>query len=168
MRYPIYPSTIVNGNLPTMAEMGPPDLRPTSSTAGRYQGRLDKMFGRNLAGLSGAGLIDDSKNVGEDREPAYALNELKVMAELDDTDGAGIFDAPGTTPNNYPDAGVFANNWAWPGYLARERMYSPSEVVDSTTGRRIIPVNGGQVSFDSAAQIAFIEAGRYNLSLIHI
>lgn len=158
MRYPIYPSTIMNGSLPSMVEMGPPDLRPTSSTAGRYQERLDRMFGRNLAGLG----ADAEKNVGEDREPAYALNELRVMAELDDTDGAGIFDAPGTVPNNYPDAGVFSNNWAWPGYLMRERMYSPSEVVDSTTGRRIIPVNGGTVSMDSAAQIAFIEAGRYN------
>ncbi len=156
MRYPVYPSTILNGNLPTLAEMGPPDLRPTSSTAGYYQGRLDRMFGRHLAGA------DTEKQVGEDREPAYALNELRVMAELDDTDGAGIFDAPGSKPNNYPDAGVFATSWAWPGYLARERMYAPSEVLDSTTGRPIIPVNGGTVSMDSAAQIAFIESGRYN------
>jgi hypothetical protein len=156
MRYPVYPSTILNGNLPNLAEMGPPDLRPTSSTAPYYQGRLDSMFGRHLAGA------DTQKQVGEDREPAYALNELRVMAEMDDTDGAGIFDAPESKPNNYPDAGVFATSWAWPGYLARERMYSPSEVLDSTTGRPIIPVNGGTVSMDSAAQIAFIESGRYN------
>ena len=156
MRYPVYPSTILNGNLPTLPEMGPPDLRPTSSTAPYYQGRLDSMFGRHLAGA------DTQKQVGEDREPAYALNELRVMAEMDDTDGAGILDAPESKPNNYPDAGVFAASWAWPGYLARERMYAPSEVLDSTTGRPIIPVNGGTVSMDSAAQIAFIESGRYN------
>jgi len=154
MRYPVYPSTILNGNLPTMPEMGPPDLRPTSSTAGYYQGRLDSMFGRHLAGAE--------KPVGDDREPAYALNELRLMAELDDTNGQGIFDPPGTKPNNYPDAGVFAQSWGMPGYLHREKMYAPSEIIDGTTGRPVIYVNGGAVSLDSAAQIAFIESGRYN------
>jgi len=153
MRYPIYPSTIVNGNLPTMPEMGPPDLRPTSSTAGYYQERLDSMFGRHLAGAE--------KPVGDDREPAYALNELRLAAEMDDVNGSGIFDPPGTKPNNYPDAGVFAMSWGMPGYLQREKMYAPSEVVDGTTGRPVIYVNGGAVSLDSAAQIAVIESGRY-------
>jgi len=154
MRRPVYPSTILNGNLPTMPEMGPPDLRPTSSTAGHYQERLDSMFGRHLAGAE--------KPMGSDAEPAYALNELRLMAELDDTDGAGIFDPPGTKPNNYPDAGVFAQGWGMPGYLHREKMYAPSEIIDGTTGRPVTYVNGGAVSLDSAAQIAFIESGRYN------
>lgn len=154
MRYPVYPSTILDGNLPTMVDMGPPDLRPTSSTAGAYQGRLDSMYGRHLAGAE--------KGMGDDSEPAYALNELRLMAELDDTSGQGIFDPPGSKPNTYPDAGVFAQSWGMPGYLQRERMYAPSEVVDGTTGRPVTYVNGGAVSMDSAAQIAFIESGRYN------
>lgn len=152
-RYPIYPSQIINGNLPSMAEMGPPDLRPSSSTASYYQRRLDSMYGRHLAGAA--------KAMGDDAEPAYALNELKLMAELDDTAGDGIFDPDGSRPNNYPDAGILASSYSFPGYLARERMYEPSEVVDQTTGRPVIYVNGGAVSMDSAAQIAFIEAGRY-------
>ncbi len=154
MRYPVHASTIVSGNLPTMVEMGPPDLRPSSSTAGYYQGRLDSMYGRHLAGAE--------KPVGADTEPAYALNELKLMAELDDTNGAGIFDPPGSKPNNYPDAGVFAMSWGLPGYLAREKMYAPSEIIDGTTGRPVTYVNGGAVSLDSRAQIAFIESGLYN------
>ena len=154
MRYPVYASTILDGNLPTMPEMGPPDLRPTSSTAGYYQERLDSMFGRHLAGAE--------KPVGDDREPAYALNELRLAAEMDDVNGSGIFDPPGTKPNNYPDAGVFAMSWGMPGYLHREKMYAPSEIIDGTTGRPVTYVNGGAVSMDSAAQIAFIESGRYN------
>lgn len=151
--YPQYPSTILTGDLPSPAAMGPWDMYPSSSTAPYYQRRLDSMYGRHLAGAE--------KPVGSDEEPAYALNELKLMAEMDDTQGAGVFDPPGSRPNIYPDAGILASAYSLPGYLARERMYAPSEVVDSNTGRRVVYVNGGTVSMDSTAQIAFLEGGRY-------
>jgi hypothetical protein len=72
-----------------------------------------------------------------------------------------VFDAPGTGPNNYADAGCLADRFSKPGYLARERMFAQSEVRDATTGRPVVYVNGGAVAMDSAAQIAFIERGLY-------
>jgi hypothetical protein len=151
--YPVYPSTPYTGDLPTQMNMGPFDLYPSSSTGRRYQRRFDKMYGRHLAGVE--------KAVGSDDEPAYALNELRVMAEMDDTNGNAIFDPPGTRPNIYPDAGILASSYAIPGYLHRDRMYAPSEVIDANTGRPVTYVNGGMVSMDSTAEIAFMEAGAY-------
>lgn len=152
-RYPIYPSTVYTGDLPSQVNMGPFDLYPSSSTGPAYQRRFDQMYGRHLAGAE--------KPVGSDEEPAYALNELRLMAEMDDIDGNGVFDPPGTRPNRYPDAGIMASAYSIPGYLARDRMYSPSEVVDANTGRPVTYVNGGMVSMDSSAEIAFMEGGAY-------
>lgn len=154
-RFP-YPSQPYNGNLPSMAEVGPSDLRYTSGTAPRFENQMMASHGRWLAGLGAS--------PEETGEPAYALNELRLMAELDDAEGNGIFDPPGTAANIYPDAGVFANNQGLPGYLARERMYAESEVRDATTGRPIVVVNGGAVSMDDAAQVAFLEQSQYPLN----
>ena len=153
-RYPVYPSTILTGDLPSPFSMGPPDLYPSSSTAPAYQERLDSMYGRHLAGAE--------KTVGDDAEPAYALNELKYMAEMDDAQGNGVFDPSGSRPNIYPDAGIMASSYSIPGYLARERMWSDSEVVDGNTGRPVRYVPSGAVSMDTTAQIAFIEGGAYD------
>jgi len=112
------------------------------------------MYTRPLAG-TGIEVQDEKTDQG------WAANELAVYAEKDDVQGDGIFDPPGTEPNIYPDAGVFAQRYDLPGYLARERMYQSSEVVDATTGRPVIYVNGGAVSMDSAAQVAFIERNLY-------
>jgi hypothetical protein len=152
-QYPIYPSTPYTGDLPSQLNMGPFDLYPSSSTGPAYQRRFDSMYGRHLAGAE--------KPVGSDEEPAYALNELRLMAEMDDVDGNGVFDPPGTRPQLYPDAGIMASSYSRPGYLARERMYAPSEVVDANTGRPVTYVNGGMVSMDSTAEIAFMEGGAY-------
>jgi len=103
-----------------------------------------------------AGLGDSEK-----MEPAYAYNELKVMAEMDDVQGDGIFDPHGAQKNIHPGAGVFATNYALPGYSARERPFSFSEVRDATTGRPIRVVPSGAVANDSSAQIAFLERGLY-------
>ena len=154
-RYPVYPSQPNSGLVPPPGAFGPPDLYPTSSTAPYYQGRLDNFHGRHLAGA------EVEKRMGDDVEPAYALNELKLLEEMDDTAGNGVFDAPGTRPNNYPDAGVFASPFAFPGYLARERFWTKSEIIDGTTGRPVVYVPGGAVSMDSAAQVAFIESNRF-------
>lgn len=151
--YPVYPSTPSSGDLPSQVNMGPWDLYPSSSTAPYYQRRLDKMYGRHLAGAE--------KPMGSDEEPAYALNELKLMSEMDDVNGNGVFDPPGSRPNIYPDAGIMASSYAIPGYLHRDRMYAPSEVVDANTGRPVVYVNGGTVSMDSTAEIAFMEGGAY-------
>lgn len=153
--YPVYPMQPSSGELPSMFSSvnRASDLRYTSSTAPHYRAMIDRAHGRHLAGL---GEVQDEKV-----EQGWAANELAVLSELDDVQGNGIFDPPGTGPNIYPDAGILAQRASIPGYWARERMFAPSEVVDVTTGRPIIPVNSGAVAFDSAAQVAFIEKGMY-------
>jgi len=155
-KYPSYPTQPFTGNPPSMWSNvnRASDLTYSSSTAPHYQSKIDAAHGRRLAGL-GAEVQD------EKAEHGWSSNELAVMAEMDDVQNDGIFDPPGTRPNIYPDAGVLAARFDIPGYLARERMYAKSEVVDVTTGRPIVYVNGGAVSMDSAAQIAFLERGMY-------
>jgi hypothetical protein len=150
-KYPTYPSQPNSGNLPSMFAMGPPDLRASSSTASYYQGKIDRSHGRHLAGGLGS----------SEMEPAYAFNELAVMAEMDDIQGNGIFDPYGAQKNIHPGAGVFAVNYSLPGMHARERPFGFSEERDITTGRPIRAVPSGAVANDSSAQIAFLEQGLY-------
>jgi hypothetical protein len=151
-RYPIYPSQPNTGRVPSMVQMGPPDLRPTSSTGPYYAARLNNMHGRYLAGLGSS---------ESPMEPEYALNELRVLAEMDDVQGDGIFDPPNTQKNVHPGAGVFSVNYSLPGMHAREVPFGFSEEIDITTGRPIRAVPSGAVANDSAAQIAFLEGGLY-------
>lgn len=142
---------------PTGGRLGPPgspDLRPGQGPSPFYQAQIDQQYGRRLAGI---GEVQD-----EAAQPAWAANELEYMAEMDDVQGNGVFDPPGAHPNIHPSAGVFAARYSLPGYDARERPFSMSEVRDVTTGRPIRVVPGGAVAMDSAAQIAFIEGGLYD------
>ena len=152
--YPNYDSQPYTGNLLSMVEAGPSDARYSSGTAPAYAAPFDRRYGRRLAGTD----LDVSD---ESTDPGYASNELEVLAEMDDIQGNGVFDPPGTHPNIHPDAGVLAARYSLPGYHAREIPFAKSEVVDATTGRRVIGIPSGAVSLDSAAQIAFIEQGRY-------
>jgi len=152
--YPSYPTQPAGGDLPTMVEMGPPDMRATSHTAPAYQALIDRRYGRMLAGTD-----IDVQDEGTDQ--AWASNELALLAEGDDVQANGIFDPPGSSPNIYPDAGVFAGRFSLPGYHARERPWSQSEVRDATTGRPIVAVPSGAVAIDSVAEIAHIEQGLY-------
>lgn len=148
--YPKYASQPNRGRPPTMCEAGPPDLRASSGTSVRYQRNIDLAHGRFLAGLGSTNM-----------EPAYAFNELAVMAEMDDIQGNGVFDPHGSQKNVHPGAGVFATNYSLPGMHARERPFSFSEERDVTTGRPIRAVPSGAVANDSSAQIAFLEQGLY-------
>jgi len=158
--YPVYPTQPRSGNLPSMwSDVNrSSDTRYSSGTAPYYAGQIDSAHGRHLAGI---GEVQD-----EGAEQGWALNELRVMAEMDDVQNDGIFDPPGSPPNIYPDSGVFAQARSLPGYLARERMFQPSEVRDVTTGRQIIPVPNSPVAFDTSAQVAFIERGMFPVSPI--
>lgn len=157
MRYPQYDAQPYTGNLLSMQEAGTSDTRYTGATAPRYAAPFDRRYGRRLAGL-GADAIDVAD---ESSDPGWASNELELLAEMDDVQGNGVFDPPGTHPNIHPDAGVLAARFSLPGYHAREIPFAKSEVVDATTGRHVIGVPSGAVSLDSAAQIAFIEQGMY-------
>jgi len=97
----------------------------------------------------------------EAAQPATASGELEHYAQMDDTQGSGIFDAPGSVPNIHPDAGIFATHFALPGYHAREVPFSETEIIDVTTGRPVRAVPSGAVAMDSAAEIAFLEQGAY-------
>jgi hypothetical protein len=157
MRYPYHDPQPFTGNPPSM-NAHTSDTIYTGGTAPHFQHRIDRRYGRQLAGL---GVVQDERADGE--EPAWAANELAVMQELDDTQGSGIFDPPGSHPNIWPDAGVFAAHFSIPGYSAREVMWKQSEVVDATTGRPIVPVPSGAVAIDNAAQIAWLENQRFEL-----
>jgi len=156
--YPGYPTQPYTGSQPTMYDpsMVASDLRYSSSTAPIYQSRIERAHGRNLAGLGE--VLDE----GGELEKHYP-NELRVLAAADDVEGNGVFDAPNTHGNSslYPDAGIFAGRFNMPGYLAREKMYAFSEVVDATTGRPIYVVPNSPVAMDSAAQVQFIENQQY-------
>lgn len=153
--FPVYPTQPFTGQPPSMwSDVNrASDTRYSSSTAPYYQAKIDAAHGRHLAG-SDEDVQDEQSNSG------YALNELRLMAEMDDIQGNGVFDNPEVTePNIHPDAGIFQVRFSLPGYLARERMFAPSEVRDVTTGRPIIPVPNSPVAFDTNEQVAYIERG---------
>jgi hypothetical protein len=154
MRYPSYPSQPFTGNLLTGKQGGPPDARFTSITAPAYQSAIDNRYGRQLAG-------DEMQDQTQSPDNAFAVNELAMLRELDDVQGDGIFDPPGTHPNIYPDAGSLAARFALPGYHVREIPFKYSEVRDATTGRPIIPVPNGAVSLDTPAKMAQLEKFQY-------
>jgi hypothetical protein len=156
MHYPSYPSQPFTGAPLTGKQGGPPDARFTSYTAPMYQAIIDRRYGRQLAGDT-----DVQQDKTQSPDNAWAVNELEALRELDDVQGDGIFDPPGTHPNIYPDAGVLAARYALPGYHVREIPFKYSEVRDATTGRPIIPVPNGAVSLDTPAKIAQLERNSY-------
>lgn len=158
-RYPVFETQPNCGPLPNMWQMGPSDTRPSSGPSPYYKGRIAMQYGRHLAGLGNTeSPLSEKSDMGE---PAFASNELEFLAEMDDVQGNGIFDPPGSHPNIHPDAGMFAMRGNLPGYAVREKPFGFSEVRDVTTGRPIRVVPGGAVAMDSAAQIAFVEQGAY-------
>lgn len=143
--YPVYPTQRMNGDLPGVTQQGPSDLMPSGSTAPYYQARIDRMYGRHIAGL---GEVQDTDTV-----PGTALNELKLMAEQDDAFGNGVFEAP-RLRQNYTDAGVFAGKLNVPGYIEREQLWTETEVLDATTGAPLVVVPGGAVAMNDRERLA--------------
>jgi len=140
--YPVYDSTpIFGGDLPTIDDDGPPDMRP--SALNPYYDQYIGARGRNIAGLGGNMM---SADVGIKDYP----NELDSLAESDDVQGNGVFDPHLTHGNIHPDYGVFSDHENIPGYLVREQFYEPSEVIDGTTGNAVMFVPGGAVAIDQA------------------
>jgi len=166
--YPVFMSQPNAGTPPTLKQSPAPDVLYSSSTAPYFQEKINRAYGRHLAG-SDVEVQDEAAVIPEitlaqraaQAQPSTASGELEYYAAMDDTQGDGIFDPPGSHPNIHPDAGVFAARFSLPGYHARERPYSLTEVLDVTTGRPIRAVPNGAVSMDSAAQIAFLEQGLY-------
>lgn len=82
-------------------------------------------------------------------------NELDILQQADDVDGNGVFDPAGSHGNVHGDYGVFADHVSLPGYVERDRFYQPSEVIDATTGNKVVYVPGGAVAIDRAQRRAF-------------
>jgi hypothetical protein len=138
--YPKWPATpIFGGSLPTIDEIGPPDMRP--SAINPYFSLQSGAHGRHFAGLGGNMLSADQ---GIRDYP----NELDMLAAADDVQGNGVFDPHGSHGNLHVDEGVFADHENVPGYLVREEYYAPSEVIDATTGNPVMYVPGGAVAID--------------------
>jgi hypothetical protein len=138
--YPAWPNQpIFGGELPTIDEIGPPDMRP--SALNPYNTLQSGAHGRHFAGLGGN---MQSADPGIRDYP----NELDLLADADDVQGNGVFDPHGTQGNIHPDEGVFADHVDIPGYLVRETYYAPSEVTDATTGNKVMYVPGGAVPID--------------------
>ena len=96
-----------------------------------------------------------SQTTSADEGIADYPNELNRLSDLDDVQGNGMFDPFPSHGNIHPDFGVFADHQDIPGYIARDKFYEPSEVIDGTTGRPVMYVPSGAVSLDPGQKEAF-------------
>lgn len=185
--YPKYPATWFGGQLPGIKEMPgpPPDQTPTDNINPHYTAYA-ATHGRTLAGVGRTQTLRarcrklyGTRGLGADEEPPMDPlivrnsdeekpypNELEVLSELDDVQSNGIFDAPGTHGNVHPDAGIFADRQALPGYVAREQWYQPSEVIDATTGRPVMYVPAGSPALNPREMDALRETARYAQTIL--
>jgi hypothetical protein len=156
-RYPNYVTQPLTGKLPSMVEMGPPDTRASSGPAPIHVRRLQR--GRFLAGFGSTELVN-TPVITAKPVPATDANDLLRMEREDDVVGNGIFDNAKRTIS-YPDAGIFQNTYALPGYIDRSKGFSKSEVRDITTDAPVVYVPGGAVSIDDNAKLAYLTGGAY-------
>lgn len=159
MRYPAHPSQPYTGS-PFPYDQGPPDALPSQLNP-RLYGPTGR--GRNLAGLGDDEPIPARMNA--DGKYQDYPNELDALQVVDDVDGNGIFDPHGTHGNIHPDAGIFSDAASLPGYLARERFFAPSEVIDVTTGQPVMFVPGNAFMLDPRTDDMLSAAALYNPGL---
>lgn len=173
--YPLSPPAdqIMTGDLWTPGQVGPPDMYP-SQMAPSTKLRLMSQSGRFLAGVGATdadpsaqyqSLTEERMDQMQGEEQDYP-DELQHLQNLDDVMGSGIFDPAMSHQHVHPDAGVFASDPSLPGYVAREKFYQPSEVIDANTGQPVVYVPGGAVAVDprtpSALELlALFEPGYY-------
>lgn len=141
--YPVYdPQPMFGGRLPSIDEIGPPDMRPSGLNP--YYTQYHGTRGRNFAGIGATKM--DSADIGIKDYP----NELDMLANADDVQGNGVFDPHGTQGNVHVDEGIFADHENIPGYIVRDMDYAPSQVIDGTTGQPVMYVPGGAVAIDQS------------------
>ena len=162
MAYPSWPGRyqMNDGDLPSMYNIGPPDLHPSghnpyydvySATRGRQlgdvsvQSHTDNADSGAVYNNSLVGQMKAAVNENEMQDYPVVLDDLQAQ---DDVQGNGIFDPHGTHGNINPDAGIFADREALPGYVAREQFFKPSEVIDVNSGRPVVYVPGNAFMLD--------------------
>lgn len=169
-RYPRFPSTPVTGDPGNPDITLPYDLWPSAHNHMAYPTHMQQAT-RVLAGVDGglggqpgglgsynaeetthyAGLSYARKQAAHpgDASGQDYPQELETLAAMDDTSGNGIFDAHNSYPNVNEDAGVFADAWSMPGYLAREKMFDgKGEVIDVNTGRPVVYIPATEFMID--------------------
>ncbi len=138
-------------------DQGPPDALPSATNSRLYR---PLRRGRHLGSLGG-GELEMAPVVSADPDVQTYPNELDQLAVRDDVEGNGIFDAFNTHGNIHPDAGVFTDAASLPGYLAREKFFEPSEVIDVTTGKPVMYVPGNAFMLDPRTDAALAERALY-------
>jgi len=136
--FPPYPTHNEVGIQVKPYDFGPPSLRPSG-----WNPRLQVFAAAHGRPVAGLGQADNMNAEGIETYP----NELDLLAAADDVAGNGVFDPNGTHGNVHPDAGVFQDKQSLPGYIDREKFYSPSEVIDAASGQPVNYVPGGAVAF---------------------
>lgn len=160
------------GNLPTMEQMGPPDLLPGqhnpyydvyNMSRGRFLGSIGQtpMQPSQVPPSADAGVSPADYQSQVQRAMKDYPNELDSLSAEDDVQGNGIFDAPDTHGNIHPDDGVFSDRESLPGYVARERWFQPSEVLDINTGEPVVFVPGNGFMIDPRTQWAVDQISLY-------
>lgn len=160
------------GNLPSIAEMGPVDMLPGQHNPyfdvyqlshGRYLGSLGQEESPTppQAPSADAGVAPEQYMTSVKRAMLDYPNELDSLTADDDVQGNGIFDASGTHGNINPDEGIFADRESLPGYVARERFFQPSEVLDVNTGKPVMFVPGNGFMVDPRTPWQLSQAALY-------
>jgi len=166
MRYAQDFTTQVNSGTPDPDDAYPFDLYP-SGTPRRYH--QENMYSQTLAGIGAtsaehhtkyATLADQGRALGMQDYP----RELQQLSEMDDVQGNGIFDPYGAQGNLNQTEGVFADAASLPGYVAREKFFAPSEVLDATTGKPVVYIPGVAFMLDARTPDALREMALYEPS----
>jgi hypothetical protein len=112
-----------------------------------YERSMGTPYGRQLRGL---GVDSAGQSANED-------DALVAGNQEDDAVGNGIFDAPGAAPVQHASAGIFQANYAEPGFLYRERLTKPGQVVSAVTNRPMVfvPAGGGSAADMAEAYAPF-------------
>lgn len=147
-------------------DLYPGDHNPRFEVFGAQRGRMVAGVGTvqsNASSADGSGvryatLADSGRAQGMAKDYPEELDRLQ---KLEDVQGNGIFDPHGSHGNINPDDGVFQDRANLPGYLAREKMFAPSEVLDVTTGQPVVYVPGTPFMLDPRTPEALAELELY-------
>ena len=101
--------------------------------------RLRMQRGRYLSGLGQAPPV--ARDGGD---PRYESGHLSQLERQDDAYGSGIFDGPEGPATANADMGIFASDYALPGYVGREVPFTVSrDITDASSGGAVVMVPAG-------------------------
>lgn len=144
-----YDPVALTGKLRDFA--GPYDRKPSQMNH-YYERTMIRPYGRQLRGLGG-------EPADPNRSDSWAGDDDALRQGNDDDDavGNGIFDGDGAAPVQHANAGIFQAHYAEPGFLYRERLTRPGQVVSTVTNRPMVfvPAGGGDAQDMAEAYAPF-------------